>query len=324
MKRNQKWILLSALLVIACLFAGCLSSIHTSDYQNADEYMTGNFAYFAEDIRVIQVHWYSGEVKFVESDSRILSVTENGESLSEKEQLHWYVKDGVLRIEFCAANYSSRIPSSQKHLMIEVPAGISILVNNTGADVILGTHQMGSVDIYSIGGNIQIDSLTATEVDIGSISGSIKVGAATVQDSVDLITTSGKIELGTVAANTLEMSSVSGDLLVQAATVTDEAEIETISGDIELEQLTADTLELSSTSGEIELGLGGCSKASIVNNSGEVNLTLVNGLGATVTHRSTSGQFYADNYRVSAGSYVFGDGLCQLNIETVSGRVSVK
>ena len=57
MKQNQKWLMLSALLIVACIFAGCMPAMRTSSYENADEYLTGNFAYFAEDIQKIQIHF---------------------------------------------------------------------------------------------------------------------------------------------------------------------------------------------------------------------------------------------------------------------------
>ena len=38
MKQNQKWLMLSALLIVACIFAGCMPAMRTSSYENADEY----------------------------------------------------------------------------------------------------------------------------------------------------------------------------------------------------------------------------------------------------------------------------------------------
>ena len=324
MKRNQKWLTLAALLIVACVFAGCMPAIRTSYYANADEYMSGNFAYFAEDIQKIQIHWYSGEIKFVQSDSQILSVTENSDSLKDKEKLHWFVDEGVLRIEYCAASYSSRIPSGQKHLVVEVPAGIDLVVNNSSANITLGSHQLNSVDIYSISGNIYINSLTVKKADIGSISGAIRSGAITAEESVQLLTTSGIMDFQTIRAKTLSVSSVSGSISTGTVAVTQDAQIETVSGAIKAEQMEVNKAKISSTSGAIKIGVVNCGSVDMKTDSGEVSIALIDGMGATVAYRTTSGKFSAQEYKVSAENYIFGDGSCQIDVETVSGGVKVE
>ena len=58
--------------------------------------------------------------------------------------------------------------------------------------------------------------------------------------------------------------------------------------------------------------------------SGAVRLTLLDGLGASIRFRSTSGSLHADHYNVSGENLVFGDGACRVRVDTTSGSLTVE
>ena len=65
-------------------------------YDNAEKYMAGGFSYSSSGIEKVEIDWVAGEVNATATESDILSVYENGTSLAESEQLHYY-SDGKSR-----------------------------------------------------------------------------------------------------------------------------------------------------------------------------------------------------------------------------------
>lgn len=323
MKRKQKWLMLSALLVITCLMAGCLPVAWVSSYADADKYKVGNFTYSADEVDSVYVHWYTGEVEFVQSNNKTLKVYESGETLVEAAKLHWYLNDGELCIEFCQAEYTEPIASGDKHLVVELPAGIDLVVNDAGADVTLGAHTLDEVAIYSISGRISVESLKAEKADIGTISGRLRLGEVIAQKRIRFVSTSGSIDVESMTAKEFEISSVSGSVTVNSLDSAQKLAIESTSAAVTINTLVANQVEITSVSGAVKLGLNRCKKLDVETNSGAVDITLDGGLGATI-EGIPSKNGIKKVYTTSNGKYVIGNGAAQIKIETAGGAVTIQ
>ncbi len=324
MKQNIKPILAAVLLLLVLFMVGCMPSVRISYYDHSELYQTGNFTYEAWTVDKIYVHWYTGSVQFVESAEDTLSVTESGTDLVEEAKLHWYRNGRELRIEFCASEYGEPIASGDKRLTVEIPADIDLVVSDSAADITLGTHTLGDLDIYSTSGNIYAESLTVREADIGSISGTIRIGTLISDDDAGFITTSGALDVQSLQAKEIDVNSVSGSVTVSEAKVLEEADIETTSGSIRLGILSTKELALSSNSGKIDLGLCYAEKGTVKSVSGEIAISLKELLGITLDHKTVSGKLYCENCDMENNLHKVRDGFCKLQVETTSGNVYVK
>lgn len=323
MKKTKNLLSLFALLLAACIFAGCLPVAWVSSYADSEFYKAGNFTYSADEVDSVYVHWYTGEIQFVQSDKKTLNVYESGKELVEDAKLHWYLKDGELRIEFCRADYNEPIASADKHLVVELPAGIDLVLNDAAADVTFGAHTFGEVAIYSISGKIALESLTAEKADIGTISGQLQLGDISAEKRARFITTSGPISVKSINTKELELSSVSGNVTFQSLTASQEVEIETTSGEVTVHALAVNKMDISSVSGAVKLGVNRGKKLEVETNSGAVEITLGNGSGATVGGVSAK-SIVNKSYKSAGGKYVFGNGACNIEIQTVSGAVTIR
>lgn len=323
MKRNQKWLALLTLIMSVCLLAGCLPVAWVASYADSEYYKVGNFTYSAKDVDSVYVHWYEGEILFVESDKETLSVYENGTTLADAAKLHWYLKKGELRIEFCEADYASPIASGEKHLVVELPKGIDLIVNDASADIKFGSHTFGEVAVYSLSGDISLESVVADRTDIGTVSGQLQLGDITAAKRARFITTSGPISVKNINTKELELSSVSGNITFDSLASSQTVELETTSGAITINELAANQTDISSVSGAVKLGLNRGKKLEVESNSGAVEITLANGLGATVEGVSAK-NVAKKTYKLVGGKYVIGNGSCDIEVETVSGAVTIQ
>ena len=138
----------------------------------------------------------------------------------------------------------------------------------------------------SISAPIQIENLTGTELDVDTVSG--------------------VMELKDIRADELSLSTISAKITCTGAAR--EISLETTSGNCALE-LTERTekIDLDSVSGDLEL-------------------FLPKAVGFTLRLDTVSGKFRSDfDYSVPKDdTYIFGDGSCTVNADTVSGNVNIR
>lgn len=280
---------LTALSLMSLPLFGCggfwnKNSVHTRANEQTDHYNAGAFTYAADQVEKVEVNWVSGSVTLKESKENTLSVSETG-SLSEKQQLHWLLEDGVLYIRFCASGYVGAFPPNSKDLTVELPAGVTLTVDSVSGSIEVGSHTLEEAELSTVSGSIRGKGIEAKEIQLKSISGSIRLDSLKAQEEVQLESTSGSIETETLEAPEIEVDTVSGS---------------------------------------VRLGLKGCKKAVLDSTSGSLYVKLLEGQGVAVTYKSTSGKFHADSYRVEQGRMLFGDGSCTLKARTVSGSLTVE
>lgn len=274
-----------------------------NQYADADKYSVGGFSYTAEEVTCVEVNWLAGSIHLQQSQKDTLQVEETGE-LNQEQQLHWLLKNGVLKIQYCASGYMGTFPAKGKELTVEIPQGIDLSVDTVSGDVFMGDGSFGELKIDSTSGRIDFGTVSADVCGLDSVSGSI--------DGDKLLCT-----------KRMKADTTSGDVRVDWLE-TPEADVETTSGRIDI-GLWGQEAEIGTTSGDIKLMLERGKSVEVESTSGSVTLKLGEKLGgATLDFDSTSGSLHADGYYMEQGCHIFGDGSCEIRVETTSGSLAVK
>lgn len=305
-RRTALWMLC---IFAAALLSGCRGlSMGTDDrltgetYPDSEKYHTGAFAYEADKIKAVEVHWRSGEVEIAESDKAKLSVKESG-ALPEEAALHYLLEDGVLKIRFCASGAKVRVKGSEKRLQLEVPKGIALSVHTTSARVKAETLRQHDILIASFSGSISLGEVTAKSVDLTSSSGAIR-GDSVSAGAIKSGTISGSIDFGTVSAEKFDGSASSGFVTVNS--------------------LAVKTAEITTAGGRVNIGFAETEAAKIRTVGGNVALMLGQG-GAEVLYEHSSGKLKTKRaYEQKGDLVVFGGGACKLIVETTGGNLEIQ
>ncbi len=241
-------------------------------YADSSLYQAGGTTLAAADVRAVEVHWTSGDVRIAAYDGDTVQVSEQASgSLDTDKQLHWRLTDdGRLIVQYTASGWHwgvFRIP--HKVLTVQVPRDMAkldvVMLEVVSADATVEGMQTAKLDANSVSGEVtlrevQADTLdvetvsgnvTASgrfeRVDANSVSGEVSVASSVCPNRVDAETVSGSVEL-TIPENdgfTCELDSVSGDLQADfAATVSKSRmvygdgsarfDVETVSGDVRI------------------------------------------------------------------------------------------
>lgn len=142
---------------------------------------------------------------------------------------------------------------------------------------------------------------------------------------------------------TLEIDAASAKLEVCDMTISD-VEIETASGVCEFENCNVDTIDIDTASGDVRfvgsLNILDCDAASanvvaILSNtpsrmdldsmSGDLDITLPEDCGFTVSTDGLSSDFSSDfPTSMKNGNHVYGDGSCRIDVDAMSGDVTIR
>ncbi|MBO4990316.1 MAG: DUF4097 family beta strand repeat protein [Clostridia bacterium] len=347
-----------------CAYIQGNGRVHGERYANADRYEIGDFSYRADTIDKIEVDWVLGEIELIESEKETLSVTESGKDLEEAQKLRHIIEGRTLKIKFWKSGYTAQIEASRKHVAIELPAGISLSADFTSARLSASTLNVREMDVSCTSGDVQIGTLTTQEADFNATSGSLSIETIQVRGKISTNFTSGSADIGTLTAYEAEFDASSGSVEIETAKLEGNLEADSTSGSIEIRTLTAyeaefdtssgsvtiqsasvqrelshsstsgstriDTLsaplaEFSKSSGGVELGLSACKQLKISGTSASVEITLLEDLGATISHSSTSGKLtIKKKHSTQNKQHVIGNGACRISVQLSSGNLVVE
>lgn len=284
--------------------------LKTENYDDAASYSTGEYKE-ASNITKIEVDWLNCSVvvevhnsdNFFSFESFCLDDDQvPSDEIPAQQSMHWYLDGTTLKIKFWESGYSST-ENIEKHLTVRVPANVSKNV---------------SVEVNTISANILLtDDATFQKVDLETVSGNINCsGNLTATESVKFKTVSGNI----TASKTEKVSSSRVDA--------PEFEVETTSGNINVAAERFDgrnmiNVDIETVSGACEIYLQNMCKAEIQSTSGAGDVYVQS---AKVTFTTTSGKFSnqtGEEYTQNGNEYVFGTGIANVQVETVSGKLSV-
>lgn len=308
MRRSAKnritiWSIVSCVL-IAVLTLGIISvqnwdsfvmlPINIANINNLDEYVSGEAEFDRAKVLSLDVNWASGEVNVVTGNTNKVVITEDTESENVEDRMCWFVReDGTLSIYsakrsnvFFGLSFDN---NKNKTLTVEIPENMSF----------------DEFCISSASANVNVDFAIAENVTVDTASGNVDIKNIKA-DNVDLTNASGRTTATCEQAEEISISSVSGKINVSGSYR--ELDTESVSGATEIYAgKDVMSIDSDSVSGRIELSV-----------SKEIS-------GFTAKYDTVSGSFDCDfNGMGKVDKFVYGDGKAEINLETVSGSMSVK
>ena len=282
-------VLLTGLLLLSAVGCVRLSCSVPIRYSDADKYTAGNLTYDESKVKKVEIEWASGSVT-LKNGTGTLSVSESGaDALKEEEKLHWWIDGTTLKIKFCKSGVELLLNGlNKKDLTVELPAFADLEIEVASGKVI-GEEMLdlGEVHVETASGGASIGFLSAKEIRIETASGAWKLGRV----------------------------SVSGDF-----------KVDTASGGLTVDEITAETVKVDNASGSISFGKIAAEEVHIDSASGSIKLGLADQeAGAEIEYESISGSFKCNlPYEKSGKTYRIGRGLMKVQIEVVSGSVTVE
>ncbi len=297
------WSIVSCLLV-AVLTLGIIniqnigtfavSPIQIGNIRNLDSYVSGEAEFDSARVLSLDVNWASGEVNVSRGDSNKVVITEDTDAENVEDRMCWYIReDGTLSI------YSSKRSNvffgftfdknREKTLNIEIPENMSF----------------DEFHISSASANVNVDFAIADKVIVETASGNVEIKNIEA-DNVDITNVSGRTTITCDQAEEVSVSSVSGKVNVSGNYR--ELDTESVSGATEIyADKDVNSIDCDSVSGKIDLSV-----------SEEIS-------GFTANYDTVSGSFDCDFSGMGkVDKFVYGNGKTEINLETVSGSMSIK
>ena len=175
----------------------------------ASELLTG--------IDEIEIHWLTGDVYLVESDTDGVTFQEDYTGSNEDYRMRYKVSNGKLTIQPCKSKLFGSIDLPRKALTVFLPDTLTldkITVETVSADVELMGGSVDTLSINTTSGNITGPGLSAKEYELGTVSGDISLTALPAGSSaIDCETVSGEVRISCTAhPDEIDFNSVSGNL----------------------------------------------------------------------------------------------------------------
>lgn len=169
------------------------------------------------DITEIEIHWLTGDVYLVESDTDGVTFQEDYTGSNEDYRMRYKVSNGKLTIQPCKSKLFGSIDLPRKALTVFLPDTLTldkITVETVSADVELMGGSVDTLSINTTSGNITGPGLLAKEYELGTVSGDISLTALPAGSSaIDCETVSGEVRISCTAhPDEIDFNSVSGNL----------------------------------------------------------------------------------------------------------------
>lgn len=169
------------------------------------------------DITEIEIHWLTGDVYLVESDTDGVTFQEDYTGSNEDYRMRYKVSNGKLTIQPCKSKLFDSIDLPRKALTVFLPDTLTldkITVETVSADVELMGGSVDTLSINTTSGNITGPGLSAKEYELGTVSGDISLTALPAGSSaIDCETVSGEVRISCTAhLDEIDFNSVSGNL----------------------------------------------------------------------------------------------------------------
>lgn len=218
----------------------------------------------------------------------------------------------VIKIETDRRNYTSFNNSHGIKLDIYMPASKRLLAQSTSGDF----------EIQGLTGGIKVKNVSG-DIAIADSEGAVR--AYSSSGDITLKNTDGDIHVESISGDVeaqgqitrFEVSTISGDLEAVLKGVTNQVEVDSVSGDIEL-TLNLDpkgSFRSSTVSGDVDL-LFDQSKVS-------AHFDLSTGPGGNIDNNLTQDKPQETWVKAEMVEFKIGSGSALVNIETVSGQISV-
>lgn len=254
-------------------------------YKNADEYLVGNFSVEADEIKKLDIEWLGGKVNVIVGDGDEIKVSEEAVN-DDDDRLRYRIKDGEISIKFRKSGKRGKVPN--KSLTVVIPK--DMMLEELDMELISASVKadipitINEVEIDGVSGSVDVSGLTCSKCNTYLVSGSVTADGI-IADEIQLETVSGSIDF-TGECRSIEVETVSGSTMIRSAKAPKSIDIETVSGSVRIYMPREKGFELS--------------------------------------YSSVSGKVKAyDNTFSKSGNYKDGDLYTEIDVDTVSGNVTI-
>ncbi|HBS41051.1 MAG TPA: hypothetical protein DEA26_00120 [Oceanospirillales bacterium] len=279
----------------------------------------------------VEIEVMRGDVIIVGVKNKVFHVEGQLDEKAEGFELESSGGHTVFRVKMprrVSSGWGSSDEGSQ--LSIEVPEGAHVEFEGVNANVRV-TGIEGGTEITTVNGGIEARKL-AGPVSLETVNG--RIDSRSNKGYLTLSTVNGRI-IDESDADSLEMESVNGS--VSSRSTSREIEVSTVNGRAQLTLDGTERLEFSTVNGEIEVLLSGSKSPYIEGSSvsGSIGLTLPDITNARVSIEASAGgsidNGLTDDPVMKAKygpmrnlEFIMGDGKGRIDLQTVSGDLSVK
>ena len=282
----MKKITLLLLLTVLCLLLTSCASVGYV-YTDAKKYTAGGTRIDGR-VEDIDINWIDGTVNIARHDGNGIILKEtSGKKLSQDEELHWYLDGKELKVQYAASGFR-RMNGLQKELTVLLPAGL----------------ELDDVKINVASAEVQADGIEADEINVNTASGRVALRQVGHAEKVAVNTASGGVAVAVADVDTLKIATASGKVIADVYQA-DEVKVDTASGAV--------VLQFAQMPDQI--------KANSVSGSVTFQLPANGGFTADVDSLSGSVRGNLDMHTRGDGEYVYGNGDCRIEVDTVSGSV---
>lgn len=281
-------------------------------YNEGFAYTDGENYILIDDVKTIDIEWAAGMVYIQSWSGGDVMVQEYAQSeLTERTRMETGLEDGVLTVRYRSGVGLGNV-KGQKWLTVLVPEGMmgEIDVATASAAVTVQGLELDTLRVSTTSGDITAYECYAQTSAFSSTSGLLNLNGLE-SDQVEASTTSGDIYGNDLWSNSAAVSSTSGDINFTTVDAMGSLEVRTVSGDIWVwaDSSTLQKIAAGSTSGDISLSL------PLYDMGFTLNFQTVSGGLDVPSETSTPSQ--------KNGTYVYEDGSCEIEAETVSGNLRI-
>lgn len=297
-----------ALAMIGCL-GGCNFGWTTSYvYQNGEKYTAGDRE-ITEKIETIDIHYLSGSVELIGTDSDVVSVRETSDKqLDDKRKVHTWVDGTTLYVRYCASAKGLDLNRLKKQLKIEIPGDVALndlKVKVSSGDVECKDFEAENLSAHASSGDITVFG-AAKKLELNASSGDVTLIQQGDSEEIRIKVSSGKINVSAENAMKMDVNSSSGRVKVSADYVK-EFKSKISSGDGEYRFTTVPEV------------------TDVTQSSGDVALYLPKEADLTASFSISSGKlFYELAFSKNGKDYVSGSGANQMKVHVSSGDVDIR
>lgn len=281
-------------------------------YSEGFEYTDGENYILIDDVKTIDIQWAAGMVYIQSWSGGDVMVQEFAQSeLTERTRMETGLEDGVLTVRYRSGIGLGNV-KGQKWLTVLIPEGM-----------------MGEIGVATASAAVQINGLEVDTLRASTISGDISAYECYAQTS-DFSSTSGLLNLYNLESDQVKASTTSGDIY-GADLWSDSSVISSTSGDINFTTIDAmGSVEVRTVSGDIQVWADSSTLQKIAagSTSGDISLSLpLYEMGFTLDFQTVSGGLDVPSETLppnqGGGKYVYEDGGCEIEVETVSGSLKI-
>lgn len=318
-------------LCAALLLTGCHINFSVTgtkvNYPNAEKYQAGDVK-INETVDELRIHWISGGVELLASESDTVRVKETGAPADEALKLRYWLDGSTLHIQPCASgtNYPGTLNKTLTVMLPERRMDL-ISVDGVSCNVEITALEARTVSIDTVSGDAELKGCTvADELKMDSTSGDLRASLKGALGALNFSTVSGDAELnGCDVTEKLKMDSTSGALTAHLRGTLDAVDFDSVSGAAKIEAEKIMRVDFDTTSGAMELNLerepGTLNHSST---SGSLSLTLPEDADFELNFDSVSGSLKSDIPVTKSGdTYIAGSGGNEYSVDTTSGSMRI-